>query len=137
MFELTREEKEPQTYLYDSTNSGYMGRNCPESPSILSVKAQAIPVVSAKMGPNFSPAKSNRSRSPVKAKNFSSRKSPIKKATKENHTEEQLMADFYRAAIGDRNTDELEKVQLQKAIGALSEKLLLFQNISEDKAATE
>ena len=48
-----------------------------------------------------------------------------------------LAADFYRAAIGDRNTDELEKVQLQKAIGALSEKLLLFQNINEDKAATE
>ena len=38
------------------------------------------------------------------------------------------MADFFRTALGvtKANTEELEKAQLQKAIAALSEKLLLF-----------
>lgn len=39
--------------------------------------------------------------------------------------------------MGDISCEELEKVQLQKAITALSERLLLFQNIKEDVATTE
>ena len=35
------------------------------------------------------------------------------------------------------NCEEIEKVQLQKAITALSEKLLLFQSIEEDRTTTE
>ena len=35
------------------------------------------------------------------------------------------------------NTEELEKAQLQQAISALSQKLLLFQSINDDKVAIE
>lgn len=51
---------------------------------------------------------------------------------KDGLSEQQLMQDFFRTAIDfsskatTTSTDELEKVQLQKAIAALSEKLLLF-----------
>ena len=41
-------------------------------------------------------------------------------------TEEGLTTEMFRIAFSDRSYEELEKVQLQKAIGALSEKLLLF-----------
>ena len=58
---------------------------------------------------------------------------------KDGHTEQQLVTEFYRMAldVSKTNTEELEKAQLQKAITALSEKLLLFQNIREDKASIE
>ena len=46
---------------------------------------------------------------------------------------EQLCTDFFKLAIGEGVTEELEKVQLQNAISALSEKLLLFSNISTEK----
>ena len=50
--------------------------------------------------------------------------------------------DFFRTALDFSKatwgcTEELEKAQLQKAIAALSEKLLLFQNIREDRATVE
>ena len=46
----------------------------------------------------------------------------------DGHTEQQLVMDFFRTALESRSscTEELEKAQLQKAIAALSEKLLLF-----------
>jgi hypothetical protein len=60
-----------------------------------------------------------------------------KRRDKENHNEEQLARDFFQTALGDTNCEELDKVQLQNAIAALSQKLLLFSNINEDKKATE
>ena len=114
----------------------YISKTGPESPSVLSVKAHTLmPTVSAKMA--FTPTPG----SPVK-------KSPIKAVkkhrttehrvqSKENHTELQLANDFFKTAIGDMNCEEIEKVQLQKAITALSEKLLLFQSIEEDRSTTE
>lgn len=45
---------------------------------------------------------------------------------KDDHTVERLAHDFFKTAIADTNCDELEKVQLQKAITALSERLLLL-----------
>lgn len=58
---------------------------------------------------------------------------------KENHTDEQLAKELFMIAeSGEASSVEfLEKLQLQSAISALSEKLLLFQNINEDKEATE
>ena len=82
-----------------------MQRNGPESPDILSVKAHAIPTVSAKIrGPSESPLKSSNYGSPVK----SPKKRVIK--DKENLTESQLAQDLIKTAIGDRNCEELEKV---------------------------
>ena len=37
----------------------------------------------------------------------------------------------------DANCEELEKVQLQKAIAALSERLLLLQNVVEERRKVE
>ena len=139
VIELTREDMDNQEVDYKRTHKTHgltqtdsnrqtleVHRNCPESPSKLSVKAHAIPTVSAKIAfQTSSPQKSSAYGSPKK-------QSPVKKKVvkdKENMTEEGLTTEMFRIAFSDRSYEELEKVQLQKAIGALSEKLLLFQNI--------
>jgi len=150
VFKVTREEDEflsrqPRSSrkgeaLQDSTNTQDNLRvRFPESPSIQSMHAHAYPTVSAKIF--------QRSTSPEQLCvwptmnqpcSFSPVKDP-KKLTREkdNHTVERLAHDFFSAAIGDTKCEELEKAQLQQAISALSERLLLLQNISEDKKVVE
>lgn len=45
------------------------------------------------------------------------------------------MRDFFQTAVGDSNCDDLEKAQLQNALGALSQRLLLFKNLNEEREA--
>jgi hypothetical protein len=66
-------------------------------------------------------------------KGFSNACSPAKGITtkkrskqKDNHSVSRLANDFFKTAFADSHCEELEKVQLQKAISALSERLLLF-----------
>ena len=47
------------------------------------------------------------------------------------------MNDFFTTANVDQNCDELEKKQLKEALSALSERLLLFQNIKDEKLASD
>ena len=52
-------------------------------------------------------------------------------------TTDRLMNDFFTTANVDQNCDELEKKQLKEALSALSERLLLFQNIKDEKLASD
>lgn len=48
---------------------------------------------------------------------------------------EQLAVEFFRTAMkgGEPHSEELERVQLQQAISAMSDRMLLLQNIEEEK----
>ena len=73
--------------------------------------------------------------SPVKGKK--QRRAAAKASDKEHLTDDQLIKDFFRMVFGESKIEDLEKVQLQSAIAALSEKLLLFSSIHDEKRAVE
>ena len=113
---------------------------CPESPSVLSVQAHAIPTVSALgVGAFAATATTSITNSPQKSGTNSKKvkRNGANNNSKEGHTTERLMSDFFQAARVDPNFEQLEKKQLQEALSALSERLLLYKNIEDEKLAGE
>jgi len=149
VFKLTREEDEQPRKLKSAIKGVLQESSCnqdnfrtvfPESPSIKSSQTPTVPTVSAKMFQQQpSPEKLSVKPTPAKqALTFSPSQDQKKRLKqKENHTVERLAHDFFKTALGDTNCDELEKVQLQQAISALSERLLLFQNLDEERIALQ
>ncbi len=90
---------------------------CPESPSVLSVQAHAIPTVSALGYPGNEAAASPKKQNKKHKKSYQN---------KDGHSTDRLMQDFFTVAHVDPNFEQLEKKQLQEALKALSERLLLF-----------
>ena len=108
--ELTLNDFNEMQYAPPSGRAG-----CPESPSVLSVQAHAIPTVSALAFVNND--------SPQKEKKH---KISSKVNQRSGQTTDRLMNDFFTTANVDQNCDELEKKQLKEALSALSERLLLL-----------